>query len=544
MFGFNSGTLVNLFGPKALKTQAQKDEEKIIDKQSIIAMDSDDPSYLIDASHVNRAGVDLSNGMMQQSEIINGYRAAALHHDVDDAIDDIVNGIVSTDEDEDPISLNLEYLEVSEPLKDKIQEEFEYLTKNLLDFDNTAYEKVRQFYVDGRQVFHVIVDEKSPAKGILKLTNLDPRAIRKVREVTKAVNPANGIEEIQKVENFYVYNTTYANDFSDLQAGSMGAYGKAKTSNVPIGQTLKIAEDAILYAHCGILDPNTNMVLGYLEKALRPLNQLRMVEDAIVVYRITRAPERRIFYIDVGTLPKKSAEEYVRNIMDKYRTRLSYDPKRGKIASNNHQISMMEDYWLPRREGSKGTEITTLEGGQNLGQLDDLYYLQKNLYAALRVPRSRLQEDASIIIGGRGAEITRDEWKFNKFINRVRRRYSYLFLELLRRQLILKKITTDEDWKEMILPNIKVTFASDSYMKEQQEVEALENKIRTLGEVEGYVGTYFSQEWVKRNVLKQDDDEIKLLQDQIKGEIKAGLIRDPMEKDEDGAYMNDPFRGK
>lgn len=522
-FGF--GKFGSIFTGWALKDKRQAAEQKFIEKQSILALDPDEGAQLIDTSHYVSTGLNIDGTFQTQAALINEYRAMSMNADVDNAIDDIINAVVVADEDEQPVEIDLEDVDVSDKLKQTIVDEFDYLLE-LMDFDNLSYEKVRQWYVDGRIFYHCIVDENVLTKGILRLTNLDPRAVRKIREVERQIDPATRIEKIIRSETYYMYDQTWA----VAGANSVGAPSNQmlNSSIVTPGQTIRMSEDSISMAHSGWTSIDGNMILSYLEKARKPLNNLKMMEDALVVYRITRAPERRVFYIDVGSLPKKSAEEYLTTVMNKYKTKMIYDPVSGKVNGTAYQISMMEDYWLPRREGGRGTEIDSLPGGENLGQIDDVVYFQKKLNTALNVPRSRLEGDSQVLIGGRGPEITRDEWKFDKFVRRLRKRFSMLFVDLLRKQLIMKRITTPEDWDEIFSNKVKFKYRSDTYMKDQQETEELEGRIALLAEITPFIGRYFSKDYVERNVLKRTDEEIQSEAKKIKQEIASGAYPDPL----------------
>ena len=505
---------------------AQRDaEQKIINKQTIVAVENDDAADLIDISNFYSSGFLTHQGLQSQLELINEYRGMAVHHEVDRAIDDIVNEAFTSDADTPPVSLVFrDSLDMSDDIKDSIQDEWEYLL-TLLKFDLRAYELYRQFYVDGRMYFHKIIDPTAQSKGILKVINLDPRATKKVKEIESETDAETRIEKIKNSRTYFLYDPTYLNSMGTGDAAS------ARTSvNRMSHQALELSEDTVSFIHSGLLAGDSrNSVLGFLEKARKPLNNLRMIEDAVVIYRITRAPERRIFYVDVGTLQKKGAEEYMSSLINKYKTKLVYDGNTGTVRGNNHQVSMMEDYWLPRREGGKGTEIDTLKGGENLDQIADLKYFQKLLLKSLNVPQSRMESEATISIGNRATEINRDELKFNKFIQRLRRRFNPLFLDLLRTQLILKKITTSEDWEEFILPHLKFEYASDEYVKEEQDAAILESRLNLLSQADEFVGKYFTREEIMKTILRRSDEEIKYTDDTIKKEIKRGDYPDPKE---------------
>lgn len=497
----------------------------IINKGSITALDDDTTAQMIDSTYANVSAFNQVDNFQNQAQLINEFRAMSLFSEVDDGIDDIVNAIVSTDDDECTVNVNLEYIDLPDTIKNKIITEFDHVIK-LLNFNMTAYEKVRSWYVDGRSIFQCIIDEDRPEKGILKLTMLDARAIRKFTEIRKEIDPDSKLETIKDTVTYYLYNPMYANDIS---ASTATNNNQIKGNILQRGQTLRLSTDSVVFCHSGIVSPTSGIVLSHLEKARKPLNNLKMLEDAVVVYRITRAPSRRIFYIDVGSLPPKQAETYVQTVMNKYRNKMTYDPSSGTVKGTAHQVSMLEDYFLPSKDGGRGTKIDTLPDGEANNRLEDLAYFQKKLLKALGVPISRLEPDANIIFGGNGGgEISRDEWKFSKFVSRLRRRYSVLFSELLRRQLRLKNIVTEDDWVDIIEPKIRFMFAADGYMKEQSEADQLNQKIHMLGSVQEYVGIYFSKDWVQREILKMNDDEIRQMDKQIDKEIKKGLIAEPL----------------
>ena len=504
----------------------REEEQKIIQKQTLVAVENDDAADLVDLNHYYTSGYANQLDLRNQAEVINEYRSMAIHAEVDKAIDDIINEAVTSDADELPVQSNIKDSEgLSDATKDKIIKEFDLLGR-MLKFDLRSYEIYRQYYVDGRLYYHKIIDPKSPTKGILKLVNLDPRAIKKVKEIATETDPVTKIDRIVDSRTYYLYDPTYATSASNDT-------GVRTNLTSRVHQALEISPDCIAFVHSGIVSGDTgNLILGHLEKARKPLNNLRMLEDAAVIYRITRAPERRIFYVDVGTLPKKGAEEYMMSLINKYRTKLVYDGTTGKVKGNSHQVSMMEDYWLPRREGGRGTEIDTLPAGENLNQIDDLKYFQKKLLESLNVPKSRLESEATISIGNRATEINRDEIKFNKFVQRLRRRFNGLFLDLLRTQLILKKITTAEDWDDIIVPLITFEYASDTFVKEEQESQVMENRLAILEQADAYLGKYFSKRTIQQKILRMSDEDIAAEDKQMKQEIKNGDYPSPEERDQ------------
>jgi hypothetical protein len=463
---------------------------------------NDDGAVVIQSGAYYGTFVDLEGIVRDEVRLCTKYREMARAPEVESAIDDIVDEAIVHDESGKCVDLITDDLNVGEPLKEQIRDEFENVL-TLLNFSNMGEELFRRWYVDGRIFFHAIIDEKNPTLGIQELRYIDPRRIRKVREVQKAKDPKTGAEIIRATNEYYVYN----------ERGVIGAY-----SNLG----LRISPDSIISVTSGIMDSRRAIVLSHLDKAIKPMNQLRMTEDAIVIYRLSRAPERRIFYVDVGSLPKAKAEAYLKDLMTKYRNKLVYDADTGEIRNDRKYMAMLEDFWLPRREGSKGTEISTLPAGQNLGELADVQYFEKKLYDALKVPYSRRQQQANGGGGGpfmlgRTTEITRDELKFNKFIRRLRNRFSQIFDDALRLQLSLKGIASVSDWPK-IREKIYYDFLQDNNFTEIKEADLLTIRVQTLGLVDPYVGKYWSMEWVRKNVLKQDEDEILELDAQIEKE--------------------------
>lgn len=522
-----------LFLGAEVENPQREEEQKVIERQTLVAIDNDDAADLVDVSHYYASGYANQLDLRNQAEVINEYRSMAIHSEVDKAIDDIINETVTSDADIQPVEIKIKESEsVSDGTKDKITAEFDYLLR-MLNFDLRAYEIYKQFYVDGRMYYHKIIDPDKPKKGILKIVNLDPRAIKKIKEIQTETDPKSKIDRIVASRSYFLYDPTFANATSS--AGGV-------TSNLVsrVNQALEMSLDSVAFIHSGIVAGDVgNVILGHLEKARKPLNNLRMLEDAAVIYRITRAPERRIFYVDVGTLPKKGAEEYMMSLINKYRTKLVYDGNTGKVKGNSHQVSMMEDYWLPRREGGRGTEISTLPAGENLNQIEDLRYFQKRLLESLNVPKSRLESEATISIGNRATEINRDEIKFNKFVQRLRRRFNSLFLDLLRTQLILKGITTADDWDEFVLPLITFEYAADPFVKEEQEAQIMENRLAALDAADPYVGKYFSKETVQSKILRMSPEEIKEEQAKMDKEVKAGHYMSPEDQRDFEAGIHD-----
>jgi len=455
--------------------------------------DSDDGAVVVSAGGSFGTYVDLDGTVRSEAELVTKYREMSLQPECDAAIDEIVNESIAIDE-EHLVQINLEDLKINESIKKAIREEF-LNCLNILEFNKYAYEIYRRWYIDGRLYYHVIIDENNPAAGIKEVRYVDPRKIRKVREVQKkriqANSPDGGIVT-KTVNEYFIFNDKGFN-FGNKAVG-------------PSTTGLKIAKDSVLHVVSGLTDNQGTMVLSYLHKAIKPLNQLRTLEDALVIYRLARAPERRIWYIDVGNLPKMKAEQYVRDIMVKHKKRLIYDAQTGDIRDDRKFMTMLEDYWLPRREGGRGTEVTTLPGGQTLGQMDDVLYFQKKFLSALNVPVSRLNSDALFSVG-RATEITRDELKFTKFTSRLRGRFSQLFVKMLEKQLVLKGICTVDDWKEFY-NNIRFDFAKDNYFTELKDSEILEGRLNQARNIQDMVGKYYSHEWVRKNVLHQSEDDI------------------------------------
>jgi hypothetical protein len=455
--------------------------------------DSDDGAVVVSAGGAFGTYVDLDGTVRSEAELVTKYREMSLQPECDAAIDEIINESISIDE-EHIVQINLEELKITENIKKAIREEFQHCL-NLLEFNKFAYEIYRRWYIDGRLYYHIIIDDKNPAAGIKEIRYVDPRKIRKVREVQKKrvqAASADGAVVNKTVNEYFIFNDKGFN-FGNKSVG-------------PSTTGLKIARDSVLHVVSGLTDNQGTMVLSYLHKAIKPLNQLRTLEDALVIYRLARAPERRIWYIDVGNLPKMKAEQYVRDIMVKHKNRLIYDAQTGDIRDDRKFMAMLEDYWLPRREGGRGTEVTTLPGGQTLGQMDDVLYFQKKFLGALNVPISRLNSDALFSVG-RATEITRDELKFTKYCTRLRGRFSQLFVEMLKKQLILKGILTLEDWS-LFKDDIRFDFAKDNYFTELKQAEILEGRINQARNIQDMVGKYYSHEWVRKNVLNQSDDDI------------------------------------
>jgi len=461
-------------------------------EKSFVAPSDDGSVEAIRAGGYYGTYLDLDGIASTEGEMIKRYRDIALMADVDAAIEDIVNDSISNLDDEPPLTIDVDALVLSDSIKRQIREEFNNII-TLLDFKSRSQDYFRRWYIDGRIYFHKVIDTANPKKGIRDIRYIDPRKITKVREVKKDKNE-QGINFVTEVEEFFIYNDKGV-------TSKPGDYKAPQNDNA-----LKITKDAITYAPSGLVDQDKGIALSYLHKAIRPANQLRMMENAVVIYRITRAPERRIFYVDVGNLPTVKAEQYLKDIMDRYRNKLVYDAQTGEIRDDKKFMSMLEDFWLPRREGGTGTSIDTLPGGQNLGQIEDVVYFQKKLYQSLNVPVSRLEQQAGLNFG-RAAEINRDELKFTKFISKLRRKFSIIFEDLLKTQLILKNILTEEDWKKS-KDSIIYRFASDAYYTESKNQEILKSRIEVLTGVAPFIGTIYSKIYVQKNILMLTDEEI------------------------------------
>lgn len=472
--------------------------------------------------------VDIEGVYRTEYDLMRRYREMALHPECDSAIEDIVNEAIVSDLNDSPVEIELSNLNASDKLKDIIRQEFKFI-KEIMDFDKKSHEIFRNWYVDGKLYYMKVIDMQKPQEGIKELRYVDPMKMKHIRHEKKTKGP--GGEEMQ-LANRLAVNSNFMNTelgYSDMEE----YYLYTPTSNYPAGSigatnknSIKIAKDSIAYVTSGLVDRNKGTVLSYLHKAIKALNQLRMIEDSLVIYRLSRAPERRIFYIDVGNLPKVKAEQYLKEVMSRYRNKLVYDASTGEVRDDRKYMSMLEDFWLPRREGGRGTEITTLPGGQNLGELTDIEYFQKKLYRALSVPESRLAGSGDGFNLGRSSEILRDELKFSKFVGRLRKRFSNLFADILRTQLLLKNIVTPEDWKKME-DHIQFDFLYDNHFAELKEAELLTSRLSLATTIEPYVGKYYSTEYLRRKVLRQTDAEIIEIDQQIDDEIEKGILPDP-----------------
>ena len=493
---------IDIFGFSIGRTKPSPNIDPSLDAKEVKSFV---PPLLDDASYVDAGGyfgayLDLDGTLKTEQEFIAKYREMSLHPECESAIEDICNEAIVFDEERKSVELILDQVDSSDLIKNKMQEEYAQILR-LLDFGNRGYEIFRRWFIDGKGYYHILIDKANPKKGIVELRPIDALKMKKIVEVEKETDKKTGTKIVKGVKEFYTYREK------------------------PTDQTgLKLSPESICYYHSGLFDPLSNRAISYLHKAIKPLNQLRMIEDAVVIYRISRAPERRIFYVDVGSLPKNKAEAYVRDLMNRYRTKLTYDASTGEIRDQKKHMSMLEDYWLPRREGGKGTEIQTLDGGQNLGEMEDVEYFLKKLYKALSIPQSRMEAENGFNMG-RSSEITRDELKFYKYIQRLRTKFNSLFMHLLKTQCILKGIFKEEDWYK-IEQDIRFEYVTDSYFTELKEYEILKERLDTLDTVQQHIGDYYSREWVRKNILQQTDKDIKRQDKAIQKERELGLIKD------------------
>ncbi len=486
----------------------QKAKKDGADERSFVSPTPDDGSIEVAGGGFFGQVMDLDGREKSEIDLIKRYRDIAQQAECDTAVEDIVNEGIVANRNDLPVQISLDNIPYSDKIRRKIRTEFEEVLR-LLEFGIKGHDIFRRWYVDGRVYYHKILDVKNPRKGITELRLIDATKIRKVREVLKKPDPKTGVEMVDKIDEYFVFN-----DKGIEKAGMAGSGAN---------QGLKIAADSVTYVPSGLIDQNTGRVMSYLHKAIKPVNQLRMIEDALVIYRISRAPERRIFYIDVGNLPKIKAEQYLKDVMNRYRNKMVYDASTGEIRDDRNHMSMLEDFWLPRREGGRGTEISTLPGGSNLGEIDDISYFQRKLYRSLNVPISRLESDSGFSLG-RSTEITRDELKFTKFVQRIRKKFTPIFTDILKTQLLLKGVIAPEDWANM-QEHIQYDFLEDGHFAALKESELLEDRVNQLGMVEPYIGTFFSKEYVLKHVLHMSDSEIEEMRDQIKTETE----KDPMD---------------
>jgi len=512
--------MAKLFGFK-FEDSKEKQSKKIV---SPIPKNDEDKSDFYISSGFYGQYVDIEGVYKSEADLIRRYREMSLHPECDSAIEDVVNEAIVSDLNDSPVEIDLSNLPASDKLKEIIREEFKYL-KEVMDFDKKCHEIFRNWYVDGRIYYHKVIDFNKPSDGIKEVRYIDALKIKYIRKLKKDSKDAfgsqyrnivNGKNQVdfsnQEVEEFYMYDP-------NVGSSQNATYRVSDVNNV------KIAKDAIVYVTSGLVDRNKQTVLSFLHKAIKALNQLRMIEDSLVIYRLSRAPERRIFYIDVGNLPKIKAEQYLRDVMNRYRNKLVYDASTGEIKDDRKHMAMLEDFWLPRREGGRGTEITTLPGGQNLGELADIEYFQKKLYDSLGVPPTRLAAEGGFNLG-RSSEILRDELKFTRFVGRLRKRFSQIFIDLLKTQLILKNIVSLEDWGKLS-DHIQFDYVYDNHFSDLKKNELMNDKLGVVAAMDPYLGRYFSADYVRRTILGQTDSEIKEINAQMKKEIEDGTIPDP-----------------
>ena len=507
---------VELFGFTIGRTQKEKEARE---KVSFTLPQYDDGALDVSGTPGGAFAtyLDMEGAAKNEMDLIQRYRQMALFPEAELAVDDIVNEAIVCDREESPVSINLENVNLSPDIKEKIQENFIEVI-DLLRMRDGGYDTFKKWYVDGRLYYHIIIDPNNTKRGILELRPIDALKIKKVRQILPPKNPSD-LQATPRIEEYFSFN----------DGGMDGKKG---------GQIVRIAPDSIAYAHSGLLSEDRKMVLSYLHKAIKPLNQLRMIEDAVVIYRISRAPERRIFYIDVGNLPKMKAEQYLKDIMTRYKNKMVYDAQTGEMRDDRKHMSMLEDYWLPRREGGRGTEISTLPGGENLGELEDVIYFQKKLYKALNVPSSRLEQESGFVLG-RAQEITRDEVKFTRFIERLRNRFGHLFNTCLEKQLILKGVLTLNDWR-MVEQKIHYEWQTDSQFAELKEAEMLTerlNLLQSMNFADEIVGNFYSKEYIRKRILKQTQEEIMEIDKQI--ELEKAAAGPPEEDDEYASYKHE-----
>jgi hypothetical protein len=516
---------INLFGftlgkKDVLQTQPAEERSFALPNAAL-----DDGAVTITQNAHYGTYVDLEGSVRNELELITRYREMANHPELESAIDDIVNESITHDESGEVVTINLDKLKQPDTIKKKIIEEF-HNVQRLLNFNNLADDLFKRWYIDGRIYFHIVVNDKNPKEGIQELRYIDPRKIRKIREINKERDPKTGANVIKSIAEYYVYN-------------DRGTTTQTYTAGT--NQGLRIAPDSVININSGLMDAKNTFVISYIHKAIKPLNQLRMIEDAVVIYRLSRAPERRVFYIDVGNLPKGKAEQYLRDIMIKYKNKMVYDAQTGELRDDRKHMSMLEDFWLPRREGGKGTEITTLPAGQNLGQIEDVDYFKKKLLQSLNVPYSRLDTTAGggFASMGRSTEITRDELKFAKFIVRLRNKFSQIFDIALKTQLSLKGICSVEEW-EQFKESIYYDYKKDNNFTELRESELMRERVQTLQMLDPYIGKYFSQTWAKKNVLRMTDEEIEAMTKEMEEDGSSELFQQSQSADTEGAPV-EPF---
>lgn len=507
-----NNSLFKLFGFELIRSKKdEKEKERII--SPVKPTDPDGEGYTTSGAGYYGQYINFDGDQAKDNhQMIMRYRSVAQHPEVDQAITEVVNEAITTSEMESSVKINFDEIKTSDKIKKQISEEFENII-SMLRFNEIGSDIFRGWYIDGRLVHHLLVDEKNPKLGIKEIRHIDSARVRKVKNIKYKKDPITQVKVVDKVEEYYAYEEKP---------------GKS-------AQVIKLSNDSISYVTSGVLDEGRKKILSHLHKALKPANQLRMMEDSLIIYRLSRAPERRIFYIDIGNLPRGKAEQYMKDIQTKYRNKLVYDASTGQLKDDRKHMSMLEDFWLPRRENGRGTEISTLPGGDNLGQIDDIIYFQKRLYRALNVPLNRLEQENQFSMG-RATEISRDEVNFQKFIDRLRRRFSNLFLGILKKQLLLKQIITEQDWEEW-KDDIYVDYTKDNHFTELTEAEILRERISLMNEVEGFVGEYVSKEWAMTNVLRFTEQEQEQMRKDIDGEISSGEVDDPDQELEKGGQQ-------
>jgi polyhydroxyalkanoate synthesis regulator phasin len=522
--------MAKLFGFQIDKIETGDKKSKIL--SPVPKNDEDKSDYFVGSGFYGQY-VDIDGVFKNENEMVRRYREMSLHPECDSAIEDIVNEAIVSDLNDSPIQIDLTNLPASDKLKDIIRKEFKHI-KEIMDFDKKAHEIFRNWYIDGRIFYHKVIDLAKPHEGIKELRYIDPLKIRYIRKIKKKQentlsaqiksmldkqNQGNVDELISpEIEEFYLY---------DPSVGTGPTFASLNTNHSSASKAIKLTMDSITSVTSGLVDRNKQLVLSYLHKAIKALNQLRMIEDSIVIYRLSRASEKRLFYIDVGNLPKNKAEQYMRDVMNRYRNKLVYNADTGEIKDDRKYMAMLEDYWLPRREGGRGTEVDTLPGGQNLGELADIEYFQKKLYKSLGVPSTRLDAGGGFNLG-RSSEILRDELKFTRFVGRLRKRFSQMFVDILKTQLILKNIVTLDDW-EILSDHIQFDFLYDNHFSELKKNEIMNDKLGVVAAMDPYIGRYFSVEYVRRNILNQTDEEIIEINAQIEKETELGIIQSPEE---------------
>ena len=506
-----NGSILKLFGFEIKRsgkgTNSLTGQQKL--QSPVTPTDPDGAGYTTSAAGYYGQYINMDGDQAKDNhQLIMKYRGVAQHPEVDMAIEEIVNEAITASELESSVKISLDDIDANDKIKDTIRLEFDKII-SMLNFNDLGHEQFRSWYIDGRCVHHLLVNDSNLKAGIQEIRHMDSAKVRKVKEIKYKKDQKTNVKIVDKIEEFYVYDEKP---------------GQANTS-------VKLSTDAVSYVTSGVLDEGRKKILSHLHKALKPINQLRMMEDSLVIYRLARAPERRIFYIDVGNMPRGKANEYMKDIMSKYRNKLVYDANTGQLKDDRKHMSMLEDFWLPRKEGGRGTEISTLPGGDNLGQIDDIIYFQKRLYRSLNVPVNRLEQESQFSMG-RSTEISRDEVKFQKFIDKLRRRFSAMFLGILRKQLVLKAVITEQDWEEW-KDDIFIDFVRDNHFTELKEMEIYRERAGLMNEMVGFVGEYISKEWVMRNIMRFSDEDLEQMQKEIDGEIASGEVVDPEEKEEE-----------